>query len=64
MSESSLDARRTCQAFKQLKDKLSEDSYLEVKLRQEEAMGFSAAGVLLFRRRGGDIDVLLSRENR
>ena len=64
MSESSLDARQKCQAFKQLKAQISRESYLEVKLQQAEAAGFSSAGVLLFRRRGEDIDLLLSREKR
>ena len=63
LSEAGTEARRFCSQFNGLKATLSLNPYLEVQLRSTEAAGFSAAGVLLFRRTGdGDVDLVSDSE--
>jgi len=58
------EARARCGEFKRLKARLSTRPYLELQLAPTEEEGFAAAGVLLFRRGPGGVDVLLAREYR
>lgn len=54
-------ARKRCSEFRRMKSALSAEPYLEVELQPTESVGFSAAGVLLFRRNGGgDVDLVSS----
>ncbi len=57
--------RKTCREFRRLKALSSKSPYLEASLRPTEAAGFAAAGVLVFRRVGGDdVELLMARERR
>ena len=58
------DERKRCPIFKALKAGTSTESYLEVALKPCDEVGFAAAGVLLFRRRGAKLEVLMAREYR
>ena len=56
--------RRFCTVFKALKKNTSAKSYLEDSLKPCDSSGFAAAGVLLFRRTEGFVEVLMARELR
>ena len=59
-------ARERCPTFKALKAQTTRQSYVEPTLKPAEAHGFSAAGVLLWRRidPGVGVEFLLAREDR
>ena len=56
--------RKNCRLFKQLKADSSRDSYIDVKLRDNDAAGFAAAGAVLVYRTSEATKVLMARENR
>ncbi|KAJ1482866.1 hypothetical protein T484DRAFT_1896997 [Baffinella frigidus] len=58
------DVRKRCPVFKTLKAGTSRESYLKRELKPRDEAGFAAAGVLLFRRSGATVEVLMAREYR
>ena len=56
--------RRNCGEFRRLKALTNKSSYLDLALKSTDRDGFAAAGVLLFKRGRGGIELLLPRECR
>jgi hypothetical protein len=58
------EVRKACKKFKGLKAGASRKSYLDQSLKPADELGYAAAGVMLFKRSAGNVEVLLAREYR
>ena len=57
--------RKQCPLFKQLKRKTSYNSYIDVEIREPDANGYAASGILPWRRSStSHVEMLLAREFR